>query len=91
MAFNIDSRGVSRTLLLKYPKRIIKKVAFCLFLSSPYISGKVSPASTVCVYTEIEKDGHLFRAHPCFLRRDIGMVGLILNGMVRMNLSQEGY
>ena len=64
--YYINWEGIPRTILLNFPEEIIKNVAYRLFLSSSYISRKVAPNSTVFDYTEIEKDGCLFRVYPCF-------------------------
>ena len=62
--FHVDWGGILRTTLLNFPREILKKIAYCLFLGLPYIGGRLSSTSIVDGYTKIEKDGHIFRARP---------------------------
>ena len=44
---NIDWGCILR-ILLYFPKEIMKKVAYCMFIGSLHIGRKVGPKSTVC-------------------------------------------
>ena len=68
---------------------MMKRLAYLMILGSPHVGRKVAPISTVCGYREIEKDGKLFRSHPFFLRRGVGMTDFILNGMIMIDIFRE--
>ena len=66
---HIDWGGDSKTPLLNFPNEILKKVAHRLYIGSAHIGGKVSSNSVVMGYTEIMKDGILYRSHPCYAKK----------------------
>ena len=55
--------------IIEFPKKITKKVAYRLFLSSLHVVGKMSLHSTIYGYADIKKDSSLFRAHPYFPKK----------------------
>ena len=69
VAFNNDWGGIVRTPLLNFPRATMKNLVYRMFLGSPHIDGKFVPNSTICNYTEIEKDVILFRVRPCFSKK----------------------
>ena len=66
LKYHVDWGGISRTPLLNSPREILNNIAHRLFLGSPHIGGNLSSTSIVDIYTEIKKDGHISRAHPCY-------------------------
>ena len=66
--FRVDSGGIPRAPLLNF-LRDINNIAHRLYLGLSHIGGKLSSTSVVDRYTEIKKDGHIFRAHPCYLNK----------------------
>ena len=66
---HIDWGGLSKTPLLNFPNEILKKIAHRLYIGSAHIGGKVTPNSVVRGYTEIIKDGILYRSHPCYTKK----------------------
>ena len=62
--FHVDWGGISITPLLNVPREILKKIAHHLFLGSPHIGGRLSSTSIVDRYTEIERNGYIFRTYP---------------------------
>ena len=68
--FHVDWGGVSRTSLLHFFREILTKIAYRLFLGPPHIGGRLSSTSIVDGSTEIEKNGHMFRTHPSYSKRE---------------------
>ena len=64
--FHVDSGGISRTPLLNF---LINNIVHCLYLRLSHIGGKVSSTYVVDGYTGINKDGYIFRSHPCYLNK----------------------
>ena len=63
---HIDWGGSSKTPLSSYPHDVLWKVAYRLFVGLPTMGGKVLPDSIIHGYTEIKRDGHIFRLHPSY-------------------------
>ena len=63
---NIDWGGQSKTPYQNFPNDVLQKLAHRLFVGSPNIGGRLSTESKVKGYTELKKDGVLYRAHPWY-------------------------
>ena len=67
--FYVDLVGIIRTPLLHFIREIMKNIAHRVFLGLPHIGCRLSLTYVVDEYTEIKKDGRVFKAHPCYLNK----------------------
>lgn len=54
-------------------------VCIYIYPGTPHISGEVAPLSIVHGYIEVVISGNTFRAHPCYSKKDTGMIVHILS------------
>ena len=86
---HIDWGCLSKAPLLNFPNAILKKITHRLYIGSAHIGGKVSPNSVVRGYTEIIKDGILYRSQPCHTKKAAGTTGHISIGEVLIHPYQQ--
>ena len=58
-----DWGGQLHTTLLNYPREILLKIASRTYIGSIHFGRKISHDSVVSDYTEVEKDGNVYRSH----------------------------
>ena len=72
---HIDWGGLSKTSLSRYPREVLKKIAYRLLIGSPSISVKVTSESIIHRYTEIKLDSHIFVLVQVTSILVVGMIG----------------
>ena len=66
---NFDWGGQTKTPCDNFPRDVLQNLAHRLFIGSPNIGGILQVDSKVKGYTELKKDGVLYRAHPSYKLR----------------------
>lgn len=82
--------GPTEIPILNFLLDVLKNIVHHIYIGSPRIGGKVAPNSIVYGCTEAVINGKVFRAHPCYSRNDVDMIGHILNGTGLAFLYQHG-
>ena len=63
---HIDWGGQSKIPLSSHPAKILKKIAYRLFIGSPDIGGNIIPDYVTHVYSEIKLDVYSIRLYPIY-------------------------